>query len=132
MAYQFGNTQQHQQQVTRPSKRRMDDDEPTTAKRFFDVNTQFSPDQPLPQQSIPAITFASPDYKPPPRDEVPLWLQPVNAAASPMTEDESEDETVLLTPSCLQGQQQQQQKQQQSFGRPAVDYWGDMMVDQWQ
>lgn len=49
-----------------------------------------------------------------------------------MTEDESEDETVLLTPSCLQGQQQQQQKQQQSFGRPAVDYWGDMMVDQWQ
>jgi hypothetical protein len=102
-------------------------------KRYFDLHTQFSPDQPLPQKDLPAITYASPDYRPPPRAEVPLWLQPMNTASSPMTEDESEDESVLLTPSYQQFQQQQQQlQQQQQFGKPAVEYWGDMMIDQWQ
>lgn len=51
----------------------------------------------------------------------------MNTATSPMTEDESEDESALLTPSYLQSQQQQQ-----SVGKPAVEYWGNMMIDQWQ
>lgn len=109
-------------------------------KRYFDLHTQFSPDQPLPEKDLPAITYASPDYRPPPRTEVPLWLQPMNTgASSPMTEDDSEDETVLLTPSLQLFQQQQQQQRQQmqqqqqlQSGKPAMEYWGDMMIDQWQ
>ncbi|KAI8992360.1 hypothetical protein BDB01DRAFT_778198 [Pilobolus umbonatus] len=67
-------------------------------KRYFDLHTKFSPDLiPAPQEHLPAITYASPDYRPPPSNVTPLWLLPVNAA-SPFTEDDSEDDT-LLTPS---------------------------------
>jgi hypothetical protein len=109
--------------------------QPIVTKRYFDLHTQFSPDQPISQKNIPAITYASPDYRPPPPTETPLWLQPV-AANSPMTEDDSEDDSALLTPShqkSLQLLQQQQQQQQQVFGKPAADeYLGDMVIDSWQ
>ncbi|KAI8358437.1 hypothetical protein EDC96DRAFT_514335 [Choanephora cucurbitarum] len=116
------------------SKRRMDEDDndtgyqqPSTSafttKRHFDLNTQFSPEEPK-QEPLPAITYASPDYRPPPPTETPLWLQPVPSNAnSPMTEDGySEDDNVLLTPSLQKFQQQQDDK----------TYWGNMMIDQWQ
>lgn len=109
--------------------------QPIVTKRYFDLHTQFSPNQPIPQKDIPAITYASPDYRPPPPTGTPLWLQPV-AANSPMTEDDSEDDSVLLTPSYQKSQQllqqQQQQQQQQVFGKPADEYWGDMVIDSWQ
>ncbi|KAI8082029.1 hypothetical protein BDF21DRAFT_416972 [Thamnidium elegans] len=125
MEYQFGSLAPVQQQAScSSSKRRMDDgdDEPIVTKRYFDLHTQFSPNQPMPEKDLPAITYASPDYRPPPPTDTPLWLQPMNAT-SPMTEDDSEDESVI-TPSY--------QQKQQVFGKPAVEYWGDMMVDQWQ
>ncbi|KAI8370989.1 hypothetical protein BD560DRAFT_396555 [Blakeslea trispora] len=116
------------------SKRRMDEDDndtgyqqsltsTSTTKRHFDLNTQFSPEEPK-QEPLPAITYASPDYRPPPPTETPLWLQPMPSNAnSPMTEDGySEDDNALLTPSLQKLQQQQDDK----------PYWGDMMVDQWQ
>ncbi|KAI9356896.1 hypothetical protein BD770DRAFT_389524 [Pilaira anomala] len=67
----------------------------------------------MPEKDLPAITYASPDYRPPPppSNHTPLWLQPMQPT-SPMTEDDSEDES--------QG------------GKPSVDYWGDMVIDQWQ
>ncbi|GAN06092.1 hypothetical protein MAM1_0111d05569 [Mucor ambiguus] len=103
--------------------------QPIATKRYFDLHTQFSPDQPA-QKELPAITYASPDYRPPPPAELPLWLQPMSVN-SPMTEDDSEDDSALLTPSYQLAQQQQQQQQQQ-FGKPANEYWGAMMIDQWQ
>ncbi|KAI9469083.1 MAG: hypothetical protein EXX96DRAFT_590387 [Benjaminiella poitrasii] len=119
------------------------------AKRYFNLHTQFSPNQPLDEKNLPAITYASPDYRPPPPNEAPLWAQPVysatpTAANSPLstTEDDSEeDDSALLTPLYHQQQQQQQQQlqqQQQSVlfnnnnSKSNVDYWGDMMIDQWQ
>ncbi|KAF1805312.1 hypothetical protein FB192DRAFT_1362274 [Mucor lusitanicus] len=134
-SYQFGNTSQFNQPMrtcNSSNKRRMDDEdeEPIVTKRYFDLHTQFSPDQP-PQKELPAITYASPDYRPPPPAELPLWLQPMSAN-SPMTEDDSEDDSALLTPSYQLAQQQQQQQQQQQFGKPANEYWGAMMIDQWQ
>ncbi|OBZ82984.1 hypothetical protein A0J61_08970, partial [Choanephora cucurbitarum] len=82
-----------------------------TTKRHFDLNTQFSPEEPK-QEPLPAITYASPDYRPPPPTETPLWLQPMPSNAnSPMTEDGySEDDNVLLTPSLQKFQQQQDDK----------------------
>ncbi|KAI8079071.1 uncharacterized protein B0P05DRAFT_108254 [Gilbertella persicaria] len=96
----------------------------SSAKRHFDLSTQFSPDVPK-QEPLPAITYASPDYRPPPPTETPLWLQPMPSTAnSPMTEDDYfEDDNALLTPSLQKLQQQQEQEK---------SYWGDMMIDQWQ
>ncbi|CAO3660300.1 unnamed protein product [Rhizopus stolonifer] len=79
-------------------------------KRYFDLNTKFSPVETPKDKDLPSITYASPDYRPPPTSEVPLWLQPV--AASPATEDDSEDDTPLSTPI-------------------KSEYWGeDMSIDQ--
>ncbi|KAG1463333.1 hypothetical protein G6F56_005305 [Rhizopus delemar] len=81
-------------------KRRMEDNEDeivfNDTKRYFDLNTKFSPVEAPKDKDLPSITYASPDYRPPPTSEVPLWLQPV--AASPATEDDSEDDTPLSTP----------------------------------
>jgi hypothetical protein len=87
------------------------------------LNTTFSPDVPK-EKNLPAITYASPDYRPPPPTETPLWLQPITTH-SPMTEDDSEDE--LLTPSL-----QQQSNKQDPQGASSMEHWGDMMIDQWQ
>ncbi|KAI8987821.1 hypothetical protein BDF20DRAFT_852376 [Mycotypha africana] len=125
----------------RACKRRIneDEEEPVIAKRYFDLNTQFSPDQPV-QKVLPAITYASPDYRPPPPTETPLWLQPVNAN-SPMTEDDSEDDAALLTPSYAKLQQQQfelsqqqakqHQQQQQQQDQIPLNCWSEMAIDQW-
>ncbi|KAI9264840.1 hypothetical protein BY458DRAFT_513757 [Sporodiniella umbellata] len=75
-------------------KRRREEEETTTGKRYFDLNIQFSP--PLPTtEPMPSITYASPDYRPPPPAVMPLWLQPT---ASSFAEEDSEDEPALLTP----------------------------------
>lgn len=96
--------------------------QPATTKRYFDLHTQFSPDQPMPEKELPAITYASPDYRPLPRTDA-LWLQPVNAT-SPMTEDDSNDEDEsLLTPMY--------QAEKNASNKPR-EYWNDMVVDQWQ
>ncbi|CEI92113.1 hypothetical protein RMCBS344292_06384 [Rhizopus microsporus] len=139
MAYQIINSLQSD--VSSSRKRRMDDDSEAIVlnenKRYFDLHTQFSPVEVPKHTTLPAITFASPDYMPPPRSEVPLWLQPVpkttintttttynsNNASSPATEDESEDDGPLLTPLFLQQQE-----------KNTNEYWGDNMAidEQWQ
>ncbi|KAG2208233.1 hypothetical protein INT47_006088 [Mucor saturninus] len=118
MDYQLTSVQNQ-----RAPKRRMDeeDEEVIVTKRYFDLHTQFSPDLPAPEKDLPAITYASPDYRPPPPKETPLWLQPV-AAPSPMTEDDSEDESVM-TPSY---------QHQQKTNKPLPGYWGDMSISPWQ
>ncbi|KAG0744618.1 hypothetical protein G6F57_004809 [Rhizopus arrhizus] len=111
----------HQPSVNQSVKRsRMDDEDESIVindnnKRYFDLHTQFSPVETSKEKILPAITYASPDYRPPPRAEVPLWLQPIPAAAtSPATEDESEDDAPLLTPVFYQSQ--------------SKEYWGDSVT----
>ncbi|KAI7901176.1 uncharacterized protein BX663DRAFT_515182 [Cokeromyces recurvatus] len=136
MAYQFGGsllaTQKLSSQIN-VNKRRLEEDdieEHIVTKRYFDLNTQFSPNQ-QEEKNLPAITYASPDYRPLPPTEPPLWLQPITAANSPIstTEDDSEEDD-LLTPLYLQ----------QTNTKSNVDYWNSnnnnnndsMLVDQWQ
>jgi hypothetical protein len=70
----------------------------TTTKRLNDLSQQFNPNNapPKPEITLPSLTFASPDYRPPPRPDA-LWLQPVPSSTStPMMEDDSTDEDDVL------------------------------------
>lgn len=76
------------------------------------------------QAPLPSITYASPDYRPPPRSDA-LWLQPVQPAppSNMMMDEELTDEEALLTP--LPSMQQQQQQQQPKYtSTTAVDLMG--------
>ncbi|KAF7722431.1 hypothetical protein EC973_003133 [Apophysomyces ossiformis] len=96
------------------SKRKLDCtdelEESTTLKRLNDVDKLFDPSasQSSPQNELPPITYASPDYRPPPRQDA-LWLQPIHAPTAPtvMEEDstDEDDAPVLLTPLGSQGNQ---------------------------
>ncbi|KAI9491756.1 hypothetical protein BDB00DRAFT_831329 [Zychaea mexicana] len=117
MAFQFGNTSNNEKWVlTNASKRRMDDDDDDdyaagTAtgeegikrlqnqqhhqqKTQIDLTTQNQP-------NLPSITFASADYRPPPRPDA-LWLRaPPPATHTVMDEDltDEDDGQAVLTPS---------------------------------
>lgn len=69
----------------------------TTTKRLNDLSQQFNPNNapPKPEITLPSLTFASPDYRPPPRPDA-LWLQPVPSTTTPMMEDDSTDEDDVL------------------------------------
>ncbi|KAI7883415.1 hypothetical protein K492DRAFT_205386 [Lichtheimia hyalospora FSU 10163] len=60
---------------------------------------------PQQQQALPSITYASPDYRPPPRSDA-LWLQPVQPAPSTMMMDEehTHQEALFPLPSTQQHQ----------------------------
>ncbi|KAG0171024.1 hypothetical protein DFQ30_001644 [Apophysomyces sp. BC1015] len=102
------------QHNSQSSKRKLDcadeSQEYSTVKRLNDVHKLFNPSatELAPQSDLPSITYASPDYRPPPREDA-LWLQPINPVSAPtMMEEDSTDEDeaqVLLTPSCSQGNQ---------------------------
>ncbi|KAI8890767.1 hypothetical protein K501DRAFT_142609, partial [Backusella circina FSU 941] len=67
-------------------------------KRYFDQQVITSPTLPVSEKTLPSITYASPDYRPPTQENA-LWLQPINTY-SPMSEDDSndEDDAMILTP----------------------------------
>jgi hypothetical protein len=94
----------------------------TTAKRYFDQQTIRSPSQPAPENPLPSLTYASPDYRPPTQDNA-LWLQPINTN-SPMSEDDSndEDDPMILTPLY----------QENTHQKPIMNYWGKTVINQWQ
>ncbi|CAO3599760.1 unnamed protein product [Absidia cylindrospora] len=89
-------------------------------KRLNDLSQEFNPNNAPPKadNTLPSLTYASPDYRPPPRADA-LWLQPVpptpaaapqpslqsailpstpldNTVAQPMMEDDSTDEDDIL------------------------------------
>ncbi|KAL0075673.1 hypothetical protein F4703DRAFT_1946482 [Phycomyces blakesleeanus] len=91
MAYEF-NSLSYPTQTTHQPKRRHEDDEDESqveeynSKRFNDTReTSFGDEQPRAASPLPSITYASPDFRPPPRQDA-LWLQPVQ------TTDDSEDD----------------------------------------
>ncbi|KAI8384428.1 uncharacterized protein BYT42DRAFT_562521 [Radiomyces spectabilis] len=102
MAFQFG----HQQPLNFTNgncKRKLEDndEEEFILKRFNDISARLtSVAQTTPDSNLPSITYASPDYRPPPRTDA-LWLQPVPTATPAMEEDSTdEDDTQsLMTPS---------------------------------
>lgn len=80
---------------------------------------------PQQQAPLPSITYASPDYRPPPRSDA-LWLQPVQPAppSNMMMDEELTDEEALLTPLPSMQHQQQQQQQPKYTSTTAVDLMG--------
>ncbi|CDH48650.1 predicted protein [Lichtheimia corymbifera JMRC:FSU:9682] len=74
-------------------------------QRSVDMATSAPQQQKAP---LPSITYASPDYRPPPRSDA-LWLQPAPSSTLMMMDEELTDEEALLTPLPSMQQQQQQQ-----------------------
>ncbi|ORX52692.1 hypothetical protein DM01DRAFT_1336476 [Hesseltinella vesiculosa] len=67
-------------------------------KRLHQKEQQPEP-EPAPKVTVPSLTFASPDYRPPPRPDA-LWLQPVPQPTTfMMEEDSTDDDDALRTPS---------------------------------
>ncbi|KAI8330310.1 hypothetical protein BC941DRAFT_440781 [Chlamydoabsidia padenii] len=96
--------------INQPTKRRMHDDDDDdcngsikdqSTKRLNALSQQFSPNnEPLkPEVALPSLTFASPDYRPPPRSDA-LWLQPVPNSSMAIMEDDSTDEDDVLPNPC--------------------------------
>ncbi|KAI8085016.1 uncharacterized protein BX664DRAFT_338342 [Halteromyces radiatus] len=109
--------------INQPTKRRMCDDEQDDdnvsmmkdqgPKRLNDLTQEFNPNNepPKPNFTLPSLTYASPDYRPPPRTDA-LWLQPVpqptsqhtttvnNSLSSgqPMDDDSTDEDDTLPTP----------------------------------
>ncbi|ORZ26138.1 hypothetical protein BCR42DRAFT_401656 [Absidia repens] len=114
--------------INQSTKRRMHEDDeendqvmPFTkqdqgTKRLNDLSQEFNPNNEPPKADspLPSLTYASPDYRPPPRADA-LWLQPVppppqsslqsavmpstpldNTVAQPMMEEDSTDEDDIL------------------------------------
>ncbi|ORY97597.1 hypothetical protein BCR43DRAFT_523739 [Syncephalastrum racemosum] len=103
-------------------KRRMDDEDDIETKRFVDderKQTDLSSVAPA-QSSLPSITYASPDYRPPPRADA-LWLQPQHTSTPSMTMDEDltdEDDMAqsLPTPSSSSSQHSHQKQRLSATG----------------
>ncbi|KAI9012666.1 hypothetical protein CLU79DRAFT_769568 [Phycomyces nitens] len=90
MAYEFNSLQSTHQ----PKRRHEDDEDEDQAKEFndckrFNDTRESSFDDRTPVSPLPSITYAGPDYRPPPRKDA-LWLQPIRAA------DDSEDDNSTL------------------------------------
>ncbi|KAI8137490.1 hypothetical protein BJV82DRAFT_674710 [Fennellomyces sp. T-0311] len=110
MAFQFGNHDAWK--LNNASKRRMDDDddaeEECIKRQQHQQQQKLQADLIAEEQSeLPSITYASPDYRPPPRPDA-LWLQPIPPTSTPapmsttmMDEDltDEDDAQAVLTPS---------------------------------
>ncbi|KAI9320567.1 hypothetical protein BX666DRAFT_2024209 [Dichotomocladium elegans] len=67
------------------------------SRSSFGADQTMSPSLP---STLPSITYASPDYRPPPRSDA-LWLQPVHPSPVTMMDEDLTDEEALLTPSAV-------------------------------